>query len=117
EQAEGTRTACYAKNKNDSQRALLLQHTSDREKEQQVRNRGEHAVEPVEEIIQPSAVVACDRTEDGAQERGDKGRRQSHEDRCLRALDGLLEHVAAPFVGAAWQRGCARFGDGGVGAL
>ena len=87
--------------------ALLLQHRRDREDQQQVGNRAEHAVEPVEHVVDPASVVAGERAQHRADEHGDERRGEPDEDRRLRALDRLRDDVAAPFVGAEGQRRAA----------
>ena len=108
DQPEGAGPAGEPQDQDDRQRALLLQHRGHREDQQQVRDRAEHAVEPVEEVVDPAAVVAGERAEQRAEERGDRGGGEADEDRRLRALDRLLEHVAAPLVAAERQRRRAR---------
>ena len=96
-----------AQDEHDRHRALVLQHRRDGEDQQQVRDRAEHAVEPVERVVDPAAVVAGERAQHGADERRDERRGEPDEDRRLRALDRLRDDVAAPLVGAERQRRAA----------
>jgi len=104
DEAEHAGPAGQAEDQDDRHRALLLQHRGDREDQQHVGNRAEHAVEPVEEVVHPAAVVARERAEERAEERRHERGRDADEDRRLRSLDRLLEHVAAPLVAAERER-------------
>ena len=111
DQPEHAGPAGEAEDQDDRQHALLLQHRGDREDQQQVRNRAEDAVEPVEHVVDPAAVVA--------------GERAEHACRCNVATSAaarptkidvseplivFFEDVAAPLVAAERQRRRARFG-------
>src|SRR6266542_4198015 len=94
-------------NQDDRERSLLLQHRGHRENQQQIRNRAEDAVEPVEEVVDPPAVVAGHRAEQRAEKRRDERGGEADEDRRLGTLHRLLQHVAPPLVAAEGQRRCA----------
>ena len=109
DQPESARPAGQPQDQHDSERPLLLQHGGNGEDQQQVRDRREHAVEPVEEIVEPLAVVAGDGAKHRAEQRGHARCGESDEDRRFRALDHLLQHVTAPLVATQRQRRGSRF--------
>src|SRR5207248_7970479 len=57
------------------------------------------------EVVDLAAAITGERAEEGADERGERGGRKTDEQRGLRTLDRLLEHIPAPLVGAERQRG------------
>ena len=105
DQPEDAGPAGEPEDQDDRQHPLLLQHRGDREDQQDVRDRGEDAVEPVEHVVDPAAVVAGDRAEQRADERS----RRSAAARPTKIdisepLIVFCEHVAAPLVAAERQR-------------
>ena len=111
DQPEDPGPARETQDQDHGKRPLLVQHRGDRENQQQVGYRGEDAVEPIEEIVDPAAVIAGERAEDGGEKRGEKRGDQPHEHRGLRSLDRFLQDVAAPSVSAEDERGRLGFGD------
>ena len=79
-------------------------HRREREDQQDVRDGREDVVEPLEEVVDLAAPVAGERAEHRADDGGEQRRAEADEDRDLRALDRLLQHVAAPLVAAEGQR-------------
>jgi hypothetical protein len=80
------------------------EHRREREDQEDARHRGEHVVDPLEQVADPAAEEARGRAEERADRRRQQGGAHADEDRHLRALDRLGQHVAAEAVATERQR-------------
>ena len=89
-----------------------LQHRRQCKHEEDVRNRREDVVNPLQEVTHRAAKVAADSPQNRTNQRRKQGGSQADGDRHLRAFDHFGEHVTPQLVAAEGQG--VRF-DGGDG--
>ncbi len=102
-QPENARPTGEPQNEDNGQHALLVEHRCDCQHQQNVRNRAENRIEPVQSIVGLAAEVARQCAEKCAENCRDDGRGESHQNRRFRALNHFAQNVAAPFIRAKRQ--------------